>query len=103
MIDLLIKNARIMDGSGSPWFKGGLEIKNNTLKIIRAEIPNSIEAVKIVDANNRVVCPGFVDLHSHAGLTILGEPHHDPKIRQGVTTELIGIDGISHSHFKTRQ
>ena len=103
MIDLLIKNARIMDGSGSPWFKGGLEIKNNTLKIIRAEIPNSIEAVKIVDANNRVVCPGFVDLHSHAGLTILGEPHHDPKIRQGVTTELIGIDGISHSPFKTRQ
>ena len=40
-----------MDGSGSPWFKGDLEIKNNTLKIIRADIRNSIEAVKIVDAN----------------------------------------------------
>ena len=48
-----------------------------------------------------VVCPGFIDLHSHAGLTILGEPNHEPKVRQGVTTELIGIDGISHAPFKT--
>ena len=50
-----------------------------------------------------VVCPGFIDLHSHAGLTILGEPHHDPKVRQGVTTELVGIDGISHAPFKTQE
>ena len=48
-----------------------------------------------------VVCPGFVDLHSHAGLTILGAPNHDPKVRQGVTTELVGIDGISHAPFRT--
>ena len=38
-----------------------------------------------------------------AGLTILGEPHHDPKVRQGVTTELVGIDGISHAPFKSRE
>lgn len=50
-----------------------------------------------------MVCPGFVDVHSHAGLTILGEPHHDPKVRQGVTTELVGIDGISHAPFKTQE
>ena len=53
--------------------------------------------------HGHVVCPGFIDLHSHAGLTILGEPHHDPKVRQGVTTELVGIDGISHAPFKTQE
>ena len=41
--------------------------------------------------------------HSHAGLTIMGEPHHDPKVRQGVTTELVGIDGMSHAPFKSRE
>ena len=60
-----------------------------------------LEATRTIDAAGYVVCPGFVDLHSHAGLTILGEPHHDPKVRQGVTTELVGIDGISHAPFKT--
>ena len=40
-------------------------------------------------------------MHSHAGLTILREPRHEPKVRQGVTTELIGIDGNSHAPFKT--
>jgi N-acyl-D-amino-acid deacylase len=42
-------------------------------------------------------------MHSHAGLTILGEPRHEPKVRQGVTTELIGIDGNSHAPFKTAE
>ena len=60
-------------------------------------------AEKVIDAENNIVCPGFVDLHSHAGLNILGEPHHDPKVRQGVTTELVGIDGISHAPLKTRE
>ena len=60
-------------------------------------------AGRVIDAEGQVVCPGFIDLHSHAGLTILGEPHHDPKVRQGVTTELVGIDGISHAPFKTQQ
>ena len=41
----------------------------------------------------QVVCPGFIDLHSHSGLTIFAEPLHEPKVRQGVTTEVIGVDG----------
>ena len=57
----------------------------------------------MIDAAGLAVCPGFIDLHSHAGLTILGEPHHDPKVRQGVTTELVGIDGISHAPFKSQE
>ena len=63
--------------------------------------PRGLEIVRSL--LKHVVCPGFVDIHSHAGLTILGPPHHDPKVRQGVTTELVGIDGISHAPFKTRE
>ena len=62
-----------------------------------------MEAERVIDATGYVVCPGFVDVHSHAGLTILGAPHHDPKVRQGVTTELVGIDGISHAPFKSQE
>jgi N-acyl-D-amino-acid deacylase len=46
-----------------------------------------------------VVAPGFIDLHSHSGLMILADPRHEPKVRQGVTTELIGVDGNSYAPF----
>ncbi len=102
MIDLLITNARVIDGTGSPWFSGSVLISGDTLTVRRGDL-DGVEAARTIDAGGKVVCPGFVDLHSHAGLTILGEPHHDPKVRQGVTTELVGIDGISHAPFKTRE
>ena len=104
MLQLLIHNARIIDGTGSPWFRGSVLVDNNSLEIKRGEIDlTELDAERVIDAGGDVVCPGFVDLHSHAGLTILGEPHHDPKVRQGVTTELVGIDGISHAPFKSRE
>ena len=46
-----------------------------------------------IDATGKVVAPGFIDLHSHSGLMILAEPRHEPKVRQGVTTEIVGVDG----------
>ena len=101
MLDLLIINGEIIDGTGSPGFKGSILVKDERITIERGSLTN-IEAHQTIDANGQVVCPGFIDLHSHAGLTILGEPHHDPKIRQGVTTELVGIDGISHTPFKSK-
>lgn len=104
MIDLLIKNARIIDGTGSASFRGSVLVDENTVTIRRGETAlDGVEAKRVIDAGNRVASPGFIDLHSHAGLTILGEPHHDPKVRQGVTTELVGIDGISHAPFKTKE
>jgi N-acyl-D-amino-acid deacylase len=71
------------------------------LKIHRGD-DSHIEVVRTIDARSHVVSPGFVDVHSHGGLTILREPEHLPKVRQGVTTELIGIDGNSFAPFKSR-
>ena len=102
MTDLLIENGLIIDGSGSPGYHASVSVRDERIAIHRGETPE-LDAARVIDATGKVVCPGFVDLHSHAGLTILGEPHHDPKVRQGVTTELIGIDGISHSPFKSHE
>ncbi len=102
MPDLIIKNGMVIDGSGSPGFYAAVIVDGDTVAIHRGDV-SELEAGRVIDASGHVVCPGFVDLHSHAGLTILGEPHHDPKVRQGVTTELVGIDGISHAPFKTRE
>ena len=102
MFNLIIKNGLIIDGTGSTGYFGAVLVDDETVSIHRGDA-SGLEAERIIDATSHVVCPGFVDLHSHAGLTILGEPHHDPKVRQGVTTELVGIDGISHAPFKTQE
>ncbi|MDA1189378.1 MAG: D-aminoacylase [Chloroflexi bacterium] len=102
MVELLIKNGLIIDGTGSAGYYGAVSVEDNRIAIHRGDV-SAIQATKEIDAAGKVVCPGFVDLHSHAGLTILGAPHHDPKVRQGVTTELVGIDGISHAPFRSKE
>ena len=102
MLDLLISGGLVVDGTGSPGFHAAVGVEGDTVAVLRGDV-SRVEAARTIDASGLVVCPGFIDLHSHAGLTMLGEPHHDPKVRQGVTTELIGIDGISHSPFRSRE
>ncbi len=101
MLDILIVNGQVVDGTGSPGFYAAVGVQGDSVSVHRGDV-SGLEAVRFIDATGYVVCPGFIDLHSHAGLTMLGAPHHDPKVRQGVTTELVGIDGISHAPFKTQ-
>ncbi|MGH2456962.1 MAG: N-acyl-D-amino-acid deacylase family protein, partial [Candidatus Limnocylindria bacterium] len=61
------------------------------------------QARRTIDAAGLTVAPGFIDLHSHGGLVILADPRHEPKVRQGVTTEVIGVDGNSYAPFAHRQ
>ncbi len=100
MLDLLIVNGQVVDGTGSAGFYGAVGVQGDIVSVHRGDV-SALEAYRVIDATGCVVCPGFIDLHSHAGLTMLGAPHHDPKVRQGVTTELVGIDGISHAPFKS--
>lgn len=90
---ILIKNGLIVDGLLNKPFKSDLLVEN--AKIIKiAEYIND-KADKIIDAKGRVVCPGFVDTHSHSDLVMLVNPYNEVKIRQGITTEVLGQDGIS--------
>ena len=97
MFDLLIKNGLIIDGTGNPGFFGSVGIKDNTVTIVRSD--SGQNAKKTIDATDRVVSPGFIDVHAHSALMILNDPDHLPKVHQGVTTELIGIDGNSYAPF----
>ena len=99
MLDIMIKNGLIVDGTGSPGFYGHVGIDGDSVQIFRGDI-SSISAIETIEADDRVVCPGFIDVHAHSGLVILSQPEHHAKVRQGVTTELIGVDGNSYAPFR---
>lgn len=93
--DLLIENGTIVDGSGAPRFPASVGITaDHHLELVRG--PDAVAGERI-DATGLVVAPGFIDLHSHSGLMIFADPLHEPKVRQGVTTEVIGVDGLSYA------
>src|ERR671931_63666 len=102
MVDVLITGGTILDGTGNPGFRGAVAVTGERLRVLRgtAELP---EAERTIDATGLVVAPGFIDMHSHSGLMIFDDPRHLPKLSQGVTTELIGIDGNSYAPFRERQ
>lgn len=100
MLDLLITGGLVIDGTGSPGYYGSVGIVGDEVRIFRGD-PSSLESARVIDASDRVVCPGFIDVHAHSGLVILTEPRHEPKVRQGITTELIGVDGNSYAPFRS--
>lgn len=100
MLDLLITGGLIVDGSGNPGFRGAVGVEGERLRLLRGDTAG-VEAARTLDATGRVVCPGFIDMHAHSGLVILAEPRHEPKVRQGVTTEVIGVDGCSYAPFQS--
>ena len=101
-MDLLITNGMVVDGTGNPGYYGAIGVEGDSLHVFRSDL-SSIEARRTIDATGRVVCPGFIDMHAHSGLMILSKPGHDPKVRQGITTELVGVDGNSYAPFSSRE
>jgi N-acyl-D-amino-acid deacylase len=91
--DLVIRNGRIVDGTGSPWYLGDVAVKNDTIVRIapRIEAPAS----RVIDAAGKVVAPGFIDIHTHSRRGIFEVPTADNYVRQGVTTLMEGPDGSS--------
>jgi N-acyl-D-amino-acid deacylase len=100
MFDLLIVGGLIVDGTGNPGFYAAVGVDGETIRILRGDV-SEIAAQRVIDASGLVVCPGFIDVHAHSGLVILAEPRHEPKVLQGVTTELIGVDGNSYAPFRS--
>ena len=93
-----IINGKIVDGKGNPSFSGDIIIEGDRIvQIIREEEreKKNIAAEKIIDARGMVVAPGFIDSHSHSDLQILLNPLLEPKVRQGITTEILGQDGVA--------
>jgi N-acyl-D-aspartate/D-glutamate deacylase len=90
LFDVLITNARIVDGSGGPATAGSVGVRNGRIAAVgRAAGP----AARTIDAGGRVLAPGFIDPHSHSDYALLTDGNAESKIRQGVTTEVIGESG----------
>jgi N-acyl-D-amino-acid deacylase len=97
-VDLLIRNARIVDGTGSPWFVGDVAVDEGRIVALAASL--DVDAEQVIDANRRVLAPGFIDVHTHVessdsrdGLESI--PRADNFLLDGVTTIITGNCGGS--------
>jgi len=111
--DLRISGGEVVDGTGAQRYRADVLVRDGRIEVARPGAdataagstsgptsgPAAGPAARTIDATGLIVAPGFIDLHSHAGLWILHEPLHEPKVRQGVTTEVVGVDGLSYAPF----
>ncbi|HET6574006.1 MAG TPA: D-aminoacylase [Fimbriiglobus sp.] len=86
--DLLIRNGRVVDGTGNPWFRGDVAVRGDRIVAVGRVPPGT--AKREIDAHGLVVAPGFIDMHSHSDYLLLEDGAAPSKVRQGVTTEVIG-------------
>jgi N-acyl-D-aspartate/D-glutamate deacylase len=95
--DLLIRNGHIVDGTGNPWFVGDVAVKGDRIVAVGRKLEG--KAKREIDAKGLVVAPGFIDMHSHSDFLLLEDGNAESKIRQGVTTEVLG-EGNSAGPYK---
>lgn len=93
MIDILIQNGNILDGSGSPAFQADIAVTDGRITAIGSL--SKAEAHQYINARDNFVTPGFIDVHSHSDTYILLAPDAESKITQGITTEVVGNCGAS--------
>ncbi|HEV3437385.1 MAG TPA: D-aminoacylase [Gemmata sp.] len=93
MFDLIIRNGRVVDGSGLPWFYADVAIRGDRIAAVgRLE---AASATQTLDATGKVVSPGLIDAHVHGDLALIADPLHEQGVRQGVTTHVLGQDGVA--------
>ncbi|KYK35524.1 MAG: D-aminoacylase [Theionarchaea archaeon] len=91
MYDTIIKNGKIIDGTGNPWYSSDIRIRNGKI----AKIAPHLKGDREIDATKMVICPGFIDMHSHTDFILPFFNTMDSFIRQGITTCVVGMCGSS--------
>jgi N-acyl-D-amino-acid deacylase len=89
----LLKNGTVIDGTGRPRFRADVMISHN--RIAAVDGGASLQSPDEIDCSGFIIAPGFIDTHSHSDLRVLAEPQLPMKVRQGITLEIFGQDGIS--------
>ena len=95
MFDVLILGGTVVDGTGKPGYRADVGIKGETIDAID-DLSRS-EARRVIDATGMAVSPGFIDTHAHSDAALLNDPQHANGLRQGITTEILGQDGLSYA------
>ena len=90
--DLLLRNARIVDGTGAPWYRGDIAVKGDS--IARIGTPINEPAARVIDVEGKVVAPGFVDIHTHYDGQVTWDPVLAPSSIHGVTSLVMGNCGV---------
>jgi N-acyl-D-amino-acid deacylase len=88
-----VVDGTVVDGTATPGYRASVGVRDGRI----AEIGTHVSGTRTIDADGLVLAPGFVDMHSHSDLVLLTEPEHLAKVSQGVTTEVIGQDGLSYA------
>lgn len=97
-VDLIIRNGKVIDGTGNSWFYGDVAVKGG--KIVAIGKINNYTAPKVIDAKRQIVAPGFIDVHGHIESGIFDQPTADNYILDGVTTVVTGNCGGSSGNLK---
>ena len=95
---LIIRGGKIVDGTGNPWFAGDVAVRGDRIAAL-GDLKGT--ASRELDARGLVIAPGFIDIHSHSDWTLFEDGDAQSKIRQGVTTEILG-EGNSAGPYRGR-
>ena len=98
---LLIRGGSVIDGSGAPARRADVAVEGERIAAVAPSLTG--EATRVVDAAGKIVAPGFIDMHSHSDLFYLACPSAESKIRQGVTTEVVGMCSFSPAPLRPEQ
>ncbi|MCI0441289.1 MAG: amidohydrolase family protein, partial [Chloroflexi bacterium] len=95
MFDIVILGGTVVDGSGAPGHRADVGIVGASIEAI-GDLSKA-EARRVIDATGLTVSPGFIDAHAHSDGVLLIDPQHANGLRQGITTEILGQDGLSYA------
>lgn len=93
MLDVIIRNARIVDGTGAPWYRGDVGLAGDTIAAV-GDLAGA-DAREVLSADGAALAPGFIDIHTHSDWPLLVDGDGHSHIRQGVTTTVVGNCGNS--------
>ncbi|MFE7396657.1 amidohydrolase family protein [Streptomyces sp. NPDC057557] len=103
-MDLVIRNAHVVDGTGTPAHRADVAIGDGRIAEIHPEHAPGPRPTgrRTLDADGLALSPGFIDMHAHSDLALLRDPDHSAKAAQGVTLEVLGQDGLSYAPVDDR-